>query len=157
MRATCPAVSGPPSVDAITIRSFDSSVWNVPELPSGQVALMVFGAFSSVPPVIVPRPTSSVPESQETPTAEHHGALSVELKTAVVPPPLPAGFTVRFTEVVCVRLPVEPAMEIVAAPVVAVALAVRVSVVDPVELAGLNEAVTPAGSPAAAKVTLLLK
>lgn len=41
--AVLPAVRGPPSVDAITMPSLDSSEWNVPELPSAHELLIVFG------------------------------------------------------------------------------------------------------------------
>ena len=92
------------------MRSLDSSEWNVPELPSAQDALIVFGWFGSAPPDIVPRPTSKVPESQDAPTVAHSGAFSVELYTAVEPPPPPPqAATVRFTVVVCDRLPDVPA------------------------------------------------
>src|SRR5258708_1632254 len=53
-------------------RSLDSSEWKVPELPSAQELLMVLGWLTSVPPLIVPRPRSSVgPESHEVPTVPH--------------------------------------------------------------------------------------
>ena len=45
-------------------------------------------------------------------------------------------------------------MVTVAVPVVAVLLAVKVSVLVPVVLEGLNEAVTPLGNPEADKLTL---
>ena len=48
-------------------------------------------------------------------------------------------------------------MVTVAVPVVAVLLAVKVSVLVPVVLAGLNDAVTPLGNPEADRLTLLLK
>ena len=48
-------------------------------------------------------------------------------------------------------------MVTVAAPVVAVLLAVSVSALVVVAEAGLNEAVTPVGSPEADRLTLLLK
>jgi hypothetical protein len=67
------------------------------------------------------------------------------------------AFTVRLTDVVCVRLPEVPVIVTVAAPVVADALAVKVSVVELVEGFGLNAAVTPLGRPDAEKVTLPLK
>jgi hypothetical protein len=69
---------------------------------------------------------------------------------------LPAVVTVRAMVVVAVKEPEVPVMVTVAAPVVAVLLAVRVSTL--VEVVGLvaNAAVTPAGSPEAARVTLPL-
>ena len=64
--------------------------------------------------------------------------------------------TVRLSVVVCVMLPDLPVTVIVAGPRVAVAEAVKVSVlVDPVGL-GLNPAVTPLGKPEALKVALPL-
>ena len=68
-----------------------------------------------------------------------------------------AAPTVRLTEVVCVKLPETPVIVTVAAPMVAVALAVRVKVVEFVEGFGLNAAVTPVGKPVAENVTLPLK
>jgi len=38
-----PAAKALPSVVATTMRSSDSSEWNVPEVPSAQELLMVFG------------------------------------------------------------------------------------------------------------------
>ena len=38
-----PAASVLPSVVAITMRSFDSSEWKVPDVPSAQELLIVFG------------------------------------------------------------------------------------------------------------------
>src|SRR5262249_29160195 len=66
--------------------------------------------------------------------------------------------TVRPTEVVCVSVPLVPVTVTVAAPSVAVADAVRVSVdelavVEP----GLNAAVTPVGGRLAVKATLPVK
>ena len=65
-----------------------------------------------------------------------------------------AAFTVSETVVVAVKLPDIPVMVTVAVPVVAVLLAVRVSVL--VEVVGfvLKVAVTPLGTPDAARVTL---
>lgn len=62
--------------------------------------------------------------------------------------------TVRASVVVAVRLPEVPVMVTVAAPVVAVALAVRVSTLVPVVGFVPNAAVTPLGRPDAASVTL---
>jgi hypothetical protein len=58
---------------------------------------------------------------------------------------------------VCVRLPEVPVIVTVAAPTVAVFAAINVSVLDVVALAGLNDAVTPAGKPLAARLTEPLK
>jgi len=59
--------------------------------------------------------------------------------------------------VACAREPDVPVTVTVTVPVVAVALAVSVSVLVVVVLAGLNVAVTPAGSPEAERVTLPAK
>jgi len=56
-----------------------------------------------------------------------------------------------------VSVPDTPVIVTVAVPVVAVPLAVSVNVLVPVVLAGLNEAVTPAGSPEAERLTLPVK
>jgi hypothetical protein len=66
-------------------------------------------------------------------------------------------FTVRLIVAVCVRLPEVPVTVTVKPPVVAVLLAARVSVLVPVVLAGLNDAVTPLGKPEADKLTLPAK
>jgi hypothetical protein len=68
-----------------------------------------------------------------------------------------AAFTVRLIEVVCVNVPDVPVIVTVAAPVVAVPLAVSVSTL--VEVVGLvpKLAVTPAGKPEADKLTLPVK
>jgi hypothetical protein len=63
-------------------------------------------------------------------------------------------FTVRFTVVVCVMLPDTPVMVIVEVPEVALAPAVRVSVLVEAVETGLNFAVTPVGIPEALKLTL---
>lgn len=67
------------------------------------------------------------------------------------------GFTVKESVVELVKLPAVPVIVTVAGPVVAELLAVRVNVLAPVVLAGLNAAVTPAGRPEAARLTLPLK
>jgi hypothetical protein len=65
------------------------------------------------------------------------------------------ALTVSATVVLAVVLPEVPVMVTVTGPpVVAVLLAVRVITLDVVEDAGLNEAVTPLGSPVAVKATL---
>ena len=66
-------------------------------------------------------------------------------------------FTVRETAVVFVKLPDVPVMVTVAVPVVAVLLAVSVSVLVLAVLLGLNDAVTPLGSPDADKLTFPVK
>lgn len=66
------------------------------------------------------------------------------------------GLMVRESVVEFVKLPAVPVMVTVTAPVVAVAVAVSVSVLVPVVLVGLKDAVTPAGKPAADRLTLPL-
>jgi len=66
-------------------------------------------------------------------------------------------WTVRKIVVVFVKLPDEPVTVSVNVPVVAVLLAVKVSVLLLAVLLGLNDAVTPLGRPDADKLTLLLK
>jgi hypothetical protein len=60
-------------------------------------------------------------------------------------------------EVVLVKVPEAPVIVTLAAPRVAVPLAVKVTVLVFCVLLGLNDAVTPAGKPEADKLTLLLK
>ena len=67
------------------------------------------------------------------------------------------GLTVRESVVELERFPDAPAMVTEAVPVVAVLLAVSVSVLVPVVLVGLNEGVTPEGKPEADKLTVPLK
>jgi hypothetical protein len=67
-----------------------------------------------------------------------------------------AAFTVSARVVVATRLPEVPVMVTVAVPVVAVELAVKLSVLVEVVGFGLNDAVTPLGKPDAARVTLPL-
>jgi hypothetical protein len=73
------------------------------------------------------------------------GTVSVNVGLAV---------TVSAMVVVSVREPEVPVMVTVDAPTVAVLLAVSVSTLELVDEAGLNEAVTPLGSPVAANDTL---
>ena len=68
-----------------------------------------------------------------------------------------AVITISATVVEWVRLPVVPVMVTVAGPTVAVLEAVKVSVLVVVVLAGLNDAVTPAGRPLAVRPTELVK
>ena len=75
--------------------------------------------------------------------------------SSVAVPPL--ALTVRFSVVVWLRLPDVPVIVTNFVPVAAVLLALNVSVLLPVVLAGLNDAVTPDGSPDADKATLPLK
>lgn len=64
--------------------------------------------------------------------------------------------TVRLRVVVCVMLPETPVIVMVEVPEVAVAPAVRVSVLVEAVEAGLNFAVTPVGRPEALNATLLV-
>jgi hypothetical protein len=68
-----------------------------------------------------------------------------------------AAVTVSVTVVVCVKPPPVPVTVMVKPPVGAVLLAANVSVLVPLVLVGLNEAVTPVGTPEAVRATLLLK
>jgi hypothetical protein len=68
-----------------------------------------------------------------------------------------ARITVRAIAVVFVKLPEVPVMVTVAVPVVAVLLAASVNVLVAVAGLGLNDAVTPLGSPEADRLTLPLK
>ena len=65
--------------------------------------------------------------------------------------------TLRLTVAVLVRPSEEPVTVTATVPVAALLLAVKVNVLVPVVLPGLNEAVTPAGKPEVNKLTLLLK
>jgi hypothetical protein len=66
------------------------------------------------------------------------------------------GFTVTETVAVCVKPPTVPVTVTVAVPVVAAPVAVSVMVLEPLAGFGLNDAVTPVGSPEADKLTLLV-
>ena len=70
---------------------------------------------------------------------------------------LGAAFTVRLSVVVAVRAPDAPLIVTTKVPMAALALAVNVSVLVKVAGFGLNDAVTPLGSPVADNVTLPLK
>ena len=73
-----PAAIVLPSVVATIRRSFDSSEWNVPDVPSAQELLMVLGWFGSEPPARVSRPSSrDGPESHPEAVFAHFGAFSV--------------------------------------------------------------------------------
>jgi hypothetical protein len=69
----------------------------------------------------------------------------------------PWGFTVRENVVVFVKLPEEPVTVSVVVPIAVVPLAVSVNVLVFVVLLGLNDAVTPLGSPDADRLTVPLK
>src|SRR6185295_14437442 len=157
IRTVLPAAKLVPSVALTLSRSFDSSEWNVPAVPSAQESAMVLGWLGSGPRVPRPR-TSEAPVSQDDPTVAHLGAWSAASKTAVWPPP-PVPFTVRLMLVLWLREPEVPVTATVNVPVVALADAVKVSV----ELAlppeggvtepGLKDAVTPLGRPEAPRPT----
>jgi hypothetical protein len=65
--------------------------------------------------------------------------------------------TLSVIEVVLTKLPESPVIVTVAVPVVAVTLAVSVSVLEAVAGLALNDAVTPTGNPEAEKLTPALK
>ena len=67
---------------------------------------------------------------------------------------LEAALTVKLTAAVCTKVPEVPVMVTEEVPAVAVELAVKVSVLVAVARFGLKAAVTPAGKPEAAKLTL---
>jgi hypothetical protein len=67
------------------------------------------------------------------------------------------GVTVTETVAVCVKPPTVPVTVTAAVTVLAVLVALRVIVLDPLAGFGLNDAVTPAGSPEADRLTLLVK
>ena len=70
---------------------------------------------------------------------------------------VPTGFTVSETVVVLAKMPAVPVMVTLVVPTGTVPLAVNVNVLVFAVLVGLNDAVTPFGSPEADKLTLPLK
>jgi hypothetical protein len=157
-----PAAIELPSLVCTTSRSFDSSEWYVPDVPSAHALLMVFGWFGSEPPASVSRPsTSDGPESHPDATLTHFGAFNVLSYTAVCNPT--DEFTVSETVVLCVSAPEVPVTVTVAVPTVAPEEAVNVSVDVALPFAGgvtgfvENVAVTPLGSPEALSVVAELK
>ena len=70
---------------------------------------------------------------------------------------VPTGFTVSETVVVLAKTPAVPVMVTLVVPTGTVPLAVNVNVLVFAVLVGLNDAVTPFGSPDADKLTLPLK
>ena len=68
-----------------------------------------------------------------------------------------AAVTVSASVAAALRVPDAPVIVMAAVPGSAEALAVRVKVLAPVALLGLNDAVTPLGRPEALSATLLLK
>ncbi len=79
---------------------------------------------------------------------------TVKVSGEAVSVKFPNGFTVNVIVVAALRLPEVPVIVTVAVSFVAVALAVRVRMLVEVAGFGLNEAVTPFGSPEAVSVTL---
>src|SRR4029079_6462901 len=73
MRAVDPQRSGRPSTETTLMASMDGSTWYTPVVPSAQVALSVFGWFTSGPRPA--RPLSKVPESQVVPMSGKNGTL----------------------------------------------------------------------------------
>lgn len=93
-----------------------------------------------------------------TPSSSKKGLLELITVLRVTPPfPVTAGFTARLMVAVCVSVPLVPVTVTFTVPVVAVLEAVNVSVLVAVVDAGLNAAVTPAGSPLAPRATLRVK
>ena len=84
MVTVLPAAKLVPSVVKTRTRSFDSSEWNAPDVPSAQASLMVLGWLGSGPSDARPR-TSEVPVSHELPTVAHFGACRTASNTAVPP------------------------------------------------------------------------
>jgi hypothetical protein len=84
MRTVLPGARSVPSVVSTLIRSFDSSKWKLPEVPSAQESLMVLGWLGSGPRPARPR-SRDAPESQAAPTVPHFGACSAASHTAVLP------------------------------------------------------------------------
>src|SRR5262245_32020353 len=104
MRTVLPGASVLPSVVETLIRSFDSSEWKVPDVPSAQEPAIVLGWLGSGPSVARPR-RSDGPESHEMPAEAHFGALSVASNTAEK---APAAVTLSETAVLCVVAPEVP-------------------------------------------------
>src|SRR5688572_18853374 len=93
MRTVLPGAKFVPSTVDTFRRSLDSSEWNAPDAPSAQESLIVLGWLGSGPRALRPR-RSAAPESQELPSVLQAGAWRAASKTAVWPPPPPAGLTV---------------------------------------------------------------
>ena len=68
-----------------------------------------------------------------------------------------SGETARATVVVCISAPEIPVMVTIAGPTVAQFAAVKVNILVPAGVAGLNDAVTPDGTPPTARLTAPLK
>ncbi len=160
MRTCCPAARLPPPTVETFRRSFDSSTWNVPEVPSAQVALIVLGWLGSGP--LVERPSSSdAPESHEMPTVAHLGALRTESYAAVcAPPPVPVMVKVMLASRVVAPLVPRAWKVDVPAAVPAATETVSVELTLPlaggVTDAGAYAQLTPAGAPAQDSDTALL-
>jgi hypothetical protein len=89
--------------------------------------------------------------------AVHEAVVSKPVLANNCEDPPPLEVTVKLTVVLCESEPEVPVIVTVEVPTVAVELAVNVSTLEVVVLAGLNEAVTPLGKPDADKLTLLAK
>ena len=72
IRTVAPSVKSLPSRVETTIRSFDSSLWYEPEVPSAQESPKVLGWLGSGPRPA--RPSTSDRESQELPATSQAGA-----------------------------------------------------------------------------------
>jgi hypothetical protein len=122
---------------------------NVAVTPTGRLR-----ACSSTPPVKPPDGVTVTVLVSVAPRA----MLIVPGETVTAKPGVPAlDDTVRATVAVCVRLPETPVTEMLVDPTAAVLEAVNVSVLDPVVLAGLKDAVTPLGRPLAERATAPVK
>ena len=103
-----------------------------------------------LPGVITPVPLANTPVRLVLDPEAIVAGLAIKLVMVAAD----ATFTVTRMVVVADNDPEVPLMVTVDVPVAAVALAVRVSVLLPVVEAGLKDAVTPAGNPEAARLTL---
>ena len=134
-------------------------------LPQGVTVLVALNAFTPKSPLAAMLLILSVPVPElVTVTAFEFEVVPTgilphfsELGERVTAGPPPVALTVRLRLVVFVNVPDVPVIVTVAVPVAAVALADSVNVLVAVVGFGLNAAVTPLGSPDAAKVTLPVK
>jgi hypothetical protein len=140
-----PVVAVPVAVNVTTLDPVVGFVANAAVTPLGSpVAASVTLPVNPFAPVTFTVSVELLPWTTET-----VAAVGASVK-------LGGKFTVSVTVVDAVRLPEVPVIVTVAGPVVAVPLAVSVSVLPPVVGFVPNVAVTPLGSPVAASVTLPL-
>src|SRR5437763_15034098 len=102
------------------------------------------------------KPPSNPPVAKAVPSVTMPDTLYTEDRLTIVVPGLGA-ITVKPIVTVRLRLPDVPVMVTVDVTAAAVPLAASVRTLTPVALAGLNDAVTPLGSPDAARLTLPVK